>query len=294
MECISIEPQIILQNLIDTGHVTTRRVHHARGQAYSMDDFSSLGFIDRWRDRDDGRMLYVPRMGVDDMANAYKRLVVDPFVDSFEDRSYDEELYPDGIMTYRMDVLGDKDPAAFKGCFSAFEVYALIMGPDHPARFVPGIDEVCELTAHQLHCNYLDVIDAHPGRLAPDEHDIEVITNLLRIREFLVQDSISLDIVPYFKYGLINAEKWLSRIEIELDDELINPLDDRLKHADVSKISLLTTLGVMLDSHFYLLLQTYRPEVEMYEFTGPGSQDLGRLYNCGFQLAQFYTQRKKY
>jgi len=252
-----------------------------------------LGLINLWKNDSDGGIQFSSRLSIVEMVSKYRNLIVAPIVDALGDRPYDSSLFPDRRMTYRRDILGDNGPEAFINCFTAFEAYALLVGSEHPARFVPGRDEICGVTAFGFHCIYADEVDTYPDRLAPDESDLEVITNLLRMREFVKQGYIPLEHLPFFRTSLRYDEKWLSRISIEIDGKVVDPLDDQLRYIDVNRITLLTNLGVMLDHMLYIAgIQYDRPEIEMMEYGANGSDDLEKMYGQGFSLAQFFTTRK--
>ncbi len=287
---MSVQPEQLLESLLSQGHIPTRRIHHGEMLSSSFVEFVALGYIQKWYEQDGSLNFSV--IGNDaQLLDYYMNSVARPMVESLDGPIYDTDRYPNNSMTYRKDILGDNSPDAFSACYSAFSVYPFLVGSTFPARFVPGIDEVCKLTAHQLHCNNLDNDDSSMFRLEPDEHKIEILTNILRIREFVNAGYVKRNKLRFFGDRIQNEERLLQNIFIELDGEVINPLDSRLRHVDSHRISILTNVAVMLDPRFYRIMKNMRPDVETMWYGDKGNGDLRHLYNSGFELAQFHQHK---
>jgi len=294
MECTPIPSNQLVEQLLASGHVTTRRPHHAQLLANDLNDwFSRAGFVTVMRDFE-GKLDYEPNRSIEDLCKAIMSSTALPRLIAANDYPYVAEPYRSQGMTYRKDLFEGSSADALANCITAFDVYTLVVGPTAPARYTTGNDEICKSTAHQVHCENIRYanhdFDGH--RLLPDERYLEWMTNLLRLRMFLLTNEDIFSEHPAWLFnGVLEAEKWLQTMTIEIDGI---PIDDNdifyIDNLEASRVTITTDLSVMLDPTFYKFLNQYGFDVERREYVKNYKTDLEYLESVGFSISQFNTK----
>lgn len=293
MECNPKYSDEVVELLLEQGHVTTRRPHHGKNLAYDLlESYYPDGLVGMGRD-EYGTLTYNSNFDLGSLCFAipYYDFARQRVLSTRGQKIYKLDNFKTVDMTYLRDLSEGIDPEALINCIAAYDIYALLLGPDASARFVSGVDEICSLTTHKIHCTYgRGAIDNRfaNDRLSPDEQQIEWMVNLLKLRSFFKNPrTMGTETFPWLYDGLANAEKWLGTMTIEIDGRRLDESDyEYVSNIDISRVTIGTTLGVMLDTQFYDYINEYGVDVDRRRDDLKFLWSLGILEEKGFRLAQ--------
>lgn len=186
----------------------------------------------------------------------------------------------------------------FVQCMSGYMAYALGQDVERRAFLVAGIDEVCNLTALKAHCTdpYATGTFKRKVRLDYDGEMVEWIVNMLRLRDFVNNNSFNTSCIPELDSALSIGEKWFRNMYILNQGNVIpqTSYGDLIGELRIEPIWIQGNIGTFLDEEFY---RTYY----RYGFKGVASesplstinQEISLLTSRSFQTSAFYSKRER-